>query len=64
MYGQKIIKKYRKEAPTESKYENVPCFKEFIDYLLDQKVSSMNNHWVPIYNLCSPCNVDYKVIGR
>jgi len=64
--GRNIVKKYRKSTPSKSEYQHddVPSFREFIEYLLDQTVFSLNIHWIPIYNLCMPCHVNYDLIGR
>ncbi|XP_010145004.1 PREDICTED: carbohydrate sulfotransferase 14, partial [Eurypyga helias] len=38
-------------------------FSEFLRYLLDEEAERMNEHWMPIYNLCQPCAVRYDFIG-
>merc|ERR1712098_978447 len=65
-YGKQIVKKYRKNAPSKLEYQkqNVPTFREFIEFVLDQKVTTMNEHWMPVYNLCMPCHINYNIIGR
>ena len=65
-FGKSIVKNYRKAKPSklEYQYNDVPSFREFIEFLLDQSISNMNIHWIPIYNLCMPCHVNYNLIGR
>ena len=65
-YGKDIVKNYRKSKPSKLEYQHndVPSFREFIEYLLDQTIFSMNIHWIPIYNLCMPCHINYNLIGR
>ena len=65
-FGKNIVKNYRKAKPSklEYQYNDVPSFREFIEFLLDQSISNMNIHWIPIYNLCMPCHVNYNLIGR
>lgn len=60
-YGVEIVKRYRKN-PGESTGDDV-TFSEFLRYLLDEEVERMNEHWMPIYNLCQPCAVKYDFIG-
>ncbi|XP_075047847.1 carbohydrate sulfotransferase 14-like [Mixophyes fleayi] len=60
-YGVEIVKRYRKN-PGLSKGDDV-TFSEFLQYLLDEDVERMNEHWMPIYNLCQPCAVPYDFIG-
>ncbi|XP_033028117.1 carbohydrate sulfotransferase 14 [Lacerta agilis] len=60
-YGVEIVKRYRKN-PGQSAGDDV-TFSEFIQYLLDEDVERMNEHWMPIYNLCQPCAVRYDFIG-
>ncbi|XP_044309754.1 carbohydrate sulfotransferase 14 isoform X2 [Varanus komodoensis] len=54
-YGVEIVKRYRKN-PGKSTGDDV-TFSEFLQYLLDEEVERMNEHWMPIYNLCQPCAV-------
>ncbi|XP_056402826.1 carbohydrate sulfotransferase 14 [Hyla sarda] len=60
-YGMEIVRRYRKD-PTGSKGDDV-TFSEFVRYLLDEDVEKMNEHWMPISNLCQPCAVPYQYIG-
>uniref|UniRef100_A0A8D2Q2X5 Carbohydrate sulfotransferase n=1 Tax=Varanus komodoensis TaxID=61221 RepID=A0A8D2Q2X5_VARKO len=60
-YGVEIVKRYRKN-PGKSTGDDV-TFSEFLQYLLDEEVERMNEHWMPIYNLCQPCAVRYDFIG-
>lgn len=63
-YGVEIIKRYRKGYIKDS---NIPgddvTFDEFVRYLLDEDAERMNEHWMPMYNLCQPCAVPYDFIG-
>nr|XP_056720157.1 carbohydrate sulfotransferase 14 [Euleptes europaea] len=60
-YGVEIVKRYRKN-PGKTTGDDV-TFSEFLRYLLDEDVEKMNEHWMPIYNLCQPCAVRYDFIG-
>ncbi|NWU69502.1 CHSTE sulfotransferase, partial [Pterocles burchelli] len=60
-YGVEIVRRYRKNGGN-SAGDDV-TFSEFLRYLLDEEVERMNEHWMPIYNLCQPCAVRYDFIG-
>ncbi|KAJ7398567.1 Carbohydrate sulfotransferase 14 [Pitangus sulphuratus] len=60
-YGVEIVRRYRKNG-RNSAGDDV-TFSEFLQYLLDEDVERMNEHWMPIYNLCQPCAVRYDFIG-
>uniref|UniRef100_A0A1A8BHB3 Carbohydrate sulfotransferase n=1 Tax=Nothobranchius kadleci TaxID=1051664 RepID=A0A1A8BHB3_NOTKA len=63
-YGVEIIKRYRKgHAKNPSVKGDDVTFGEFVHYLLDEDVERMNEHWMPVYNLCQPCAVSYNFIG-
>ncbi|KAJ8333302.1 hypothetical protein SKAU_G00421980 [Synaphobranchus kaupii] len=60
-YGVEIVRRYRKN-PGKATGDDV-TFAEFVRYLLDEDVERMNEHWMPVYNLCQPCAVSYDFIG-
>ncbi|XP_059845226.1 carbohydrate sulfotransferase 14 [Hypanus sabinus] len=60
-YGMEIVRRYRKSIG-QSKGDDV-TFSEFLQYLVDEDVETMNEHWMPVYNLCQPCAVTYDYIG-
>lgn len=63
-YGVEIIKRYRKGSAKDSSIAGDDVtFAEFVRYLLDEDVERMNEHWMPVYNLCQPCAVNYNFIG-
>ena len=64
LYGREIIGKYRKTVPTDSKYQNAPTFKEFIDYLLNLPLKRLDSHWLPTYFQCMPCHIKYSILGK
>merc|ERR1712243_34546 len=55
-----------KNKPSKLEYQeqNTPTFREFVQYVVDQNVIGMNQHWVPMYNICMPCHINYTIIGR
>lgn len=63
-YGAEIIRRYRKGHAKNAKVAGDDVtFAEFVHYLLDEDSEHMNEHWMPIYNLCQPCAVQYNFIG-
>lgn len=63
-YGVEIVKRYRKgRAKDASVRGDDVTFTEFVHYLLDEDAERMNEHWMPMYNLCQPCAVNYDFIG-
>nr|XP_046247403.1 carbohydrate sulfotransferase 14 [Scatophagus argus] len=63
-YGVEIIKRYRKGITKDASVTGDDVtFAEFVHYLLDEDVERMNEHWMPMYNLCQPCAVNYDFIG-
>ncbi|XP_007259579.2 carbohydrate sulfotransferase 14 [Astyanax mexicanus] len=64
-YGAEIVRRYRKTRTKDKRTiagDDV-TFTEFVRYLLDEDVERMNEHWMPMYNLCQPCAVEYDFIG-
>ena len=65
-YGRDIVRKYRKSSapPNEVKGDDV-TFEEFVKFLIDKKndLQYMNEHWMPMYQLCQPCFVHYDFVG-
>merc|ERR1712181_149484 len=41
-----------------------PTWREFVTYLLNTPVTKFDEHWMPIWMLCSPCIVKYDVIAK
>ncbi|XP_061593991.1 carbohydrate sulfotransferase 14 [Cololabis saira] len=63
-YGVEIIKRYRKgRAKDAAVTGDDVTFAEFVRYLLDEDADRMNEHWMPMYNLCQPCAIPYDFIG-
>lgn len=63
-YGAEIVRRYRKGyAKTKKIAGNDVTFTEFVRYLIDEDPERMNEHWMPITNLCHPCAIQYNFIG-
>lgn len=63
-YGAEIVRRYRKGYAKAKKIAgNDVTFTEFVRYLIDEDPERMNEHWMPISNLCQPCAIQYDFIG-
>ena len=56
------IKFNKKIAAGES--DVYPTFAEFLHFLYDSDVVSMNEHYKPMVELCQPCAIKYNFIGN
>ncbi|KAM4829911.1 carbohydrate sulfotransferase 14 [Thomomys bottae] len=61
-YGAEIVRRYRPGAGPEPAGDDV-TFPEFLRYLADEDPERMNEHWMPVYQLCQPCAVRYDFVG-
>lgn len=70
-YGNDVIHKYRPKyikmfGPIEDnhyfKSRNILTFWEFVQWVIDTDPDDMNEHWQPMYKLCSLCTRSYKYI--
>nr|XP_045581802.1 carbohydrate sulfotransferase 11-like [Procambarus clarkii] len=64
MYGKSIVRVYRSEADRSLANRTEPTWREFVRYLINSPSSKFDEHWKPIYSLCSPCVVKYNVIAK
>ena len=65
-----ILKTYNQEKFKEwaqanfSSLEHYPSFTNFVQYLADANLDSLNEHFQQFLNLCHPCAVNYTFIGN
>jgi len=64
MYGKAIVAEYRDRSDKNLTGVLEPTWKEFVTYLLNTPVTKYDEHWMPIWMLCSPCRVRYDVIAK
>jgi hypothetical protein len=65
--GRYIIQKRGKTKVTAKTCANDVSFLNFVDYVVREGGNggkSLNTHWKPIHNLCSPCLLQPHVIGK
>lgn len=60
-YGKAIVTEYRAKGVVGGPE---PSWKEFVTYLINTPVTKFDEHWMPIWMLCSPCIIRYDVIGK
>ena len=56
MYGKHIVAEYR-ETRDRANMTGVlePSWREFVTYLLNTPATKYDEHWMPMWMLCSPC---------
>jgi len=62
-YGKYIVEEYR-EKGNNTGLGREPTWREFITYILNTPLTKFDEHWMPIWMLCSPCIVRYDVIAK
>ena len=55
MYGKQIVADYRDKADTNLTRVLEPTWREFVTYILNTPVTKFDEHWMPMWMLCSPC---------
>jgi len=63
LFGVLIVEKYRKNPPAHPQGNDVTLV-EYFKYLVNTSNTELNEHWVPSFELCQPCYVDYNYIGK
>ncbi|XP_066582649.1 carbohydrate sulfotransferase 9-like [Prorops nasuta] len=58
-FGRYIAYKYH-ESRKENETSLEPTFKEFLQYIVDEKY--FDEHWAPYYSTCIPCTINYDFI--
>ncbi|XP_063295658.1 carbohydrate sulfotransferase 9-like [Pelobates fuscus] len=64
-YGDHIanrIKSMFRKKEDQSK-DNI-SFEEFVRYLIQKNPKNMDIHWMPMHQLCDPCNINYDILGK
>ncbi|KAL9924432.1 carbohydrate sulfotransferase 11 isoform X1 [Glossina fuscipes] len=63
--AKRIIKRFRKH-PIAGRTKKCPTFQEFVQYLIEQHKQGkpFDEHWAPIYSFCTPCSIEFNIIGK
>ena len=64
MYGKHIVAEYRDKADSNLTGIIEPTWKEFITYILNTPATKYDEHWMPIWMLCSPCIIRYDAVSK
>ncbi|XP_037811560.1 carbohydrate sulfotransferase 11 [Lucilia sericata] len=65
--ARRIISKFRKHPIAGGgRSKSGPTFNEFVQYLIDQheQGKQFDEHWSPIYSFCTPCSINFTIIGK
>ena len=54
MYGKHIVAEYRDPKANMTGVLE-PSWREFVTYLLNTPATKYDEHWMPMWMLCSPC---------
>ncbi|XP_075048236.1 carbohydrate sulfotransferase 8-like [Mixophyes fleayi] len=63
-YGTKIANLIRSKFREDKNSTESVSFKEFVNFIANQKTSSLDIHWRPMHYLCDPCNINYDILGK
>lgn len=59
-----IVRVYREQEDITLANRTEPTWREFVRYIANTPSSKFDEHWKPIYSLCSPCIIKYDVIAK
>ncbi|KAH8298149.1 hypothetical protein KR018_008927 [Drosophila ironensis] len=64
--GTKIVHRYRRHNLGGSWPRCGPTFEEFVRFLIAEHEAGkkFDEHWAPIYSFCTPCSVNFTIIGK
>lgn len=65
--ARRIVNRFRKHAiAVGGRHKSGPTFKEFVQYLIEQyeQGKPFDEHWSPIYSFCTPCSINFTIIGK
>lgn len=66
--ARRIITRFRKHpiAGGGGRGKSGPTFNEFVQYLIEQyeQKKPFDEHWAPIYSFCTPCSINFTIIGK
>ncbi|KAH8389114.1 hypothetical protein KR200_006314 [Drosophila serrata] len=64
--GTKIVHRYRKRELGGPWPRCGPTFEEFVRFLIAEHAAGkkFDEHWAPVYSFCTPCSVNFTIIGK
>ncbi|TDG45793.1 hypothetical protein AWZ03_007748 [Drosophila navojoa] len=64
--GTKIVHRYRRRSLNVVFPRCGPTFEEFVRFLIQEHAAGnrFDEHWAPVYSFCTPCSVNFTIIGK
>lgn len=68
--GNKIVHRFRHRSQAQAGAgpwpRCGPTFEEFVRFLIDEHAAGrrFDEHWAPVYSFCTPCSVNFSIIGK
>lgn len=64
--GTKIVHRYRRRGMNVVFPRCGPTFEEFVRFLIQEHAAGnrFDEHWAPVYSFCTPCSVNFTIIGK
>ncbi|KAH8333779.1 carbohydrate sulfotransferase 11 [Drosophila kikkawai] len=64
--GTKIVHRYRNRQLGGPWPRCGPTFEEFVRFLIAEHAAGkrFDEHWAPVYSFCTPCSVNFTIIGK
>lgn len=64
--GNKIVHRFRQRNLGGPWPRCGPTFEEFVRFLIAEHAAGkkFDEHWAPIYSFCTPCSVNFTIIGK
>ncbi|KAH8248725.1 hypothetical protein KR032_002553 [Drosophila birchii] len=64
--GNKIVHRYRNRQLGGPWPRCGPTFEEFVRFLIAEHAAGkrFDEHWAPVYGFCTPCSVNFTIIGK
>ncbi|KAH8408173.1 hypothetical protein KR222_006147, partial [Zaprionus bogoriensis] len=64
--GNKIVHRFRRRSQGGPWPRCGPTFEEFARFLIEEHRAEhrFDEHWAPVYSFCTPCSVNFSIIGK
>ncbi|XP_034100413.1 carbohydrate sulfotransferase 11 [Drosophila albomicans] len=64
--GTKIVHRFRRRSMGGPWPRCGPTFEEFVRFLIKEHKAGrrFDEHWAPVYSFCTPCSVNFSIIGK
>ncbi|KAM8715413.1 hypothetical protein ACLKA7_002462 [Drosophila subpalustris] len=64
--GTKIVHRFRRRSTGGPWPRCGPTFEEFVRFLIEEHKEGrrFDEHWAPVYSFCTPCSVNFSIIGK